>query len=119
MCASMHMCTHATFQNHVALIPEIEEGAVNQHPLQALFLLPLGAARSANGPGAILNLTRRYDRGLVAPMKIRPPVAHYRTPDQTRLVKLKTKNHLVRRRFLSPPGVHPCDIAGGRCHRIG
>ena len=77
MCASVRMCTRATFRNPVAIIPEIEEGAVNQPPLQELFLLPLGAARSANGPGAILNLTRMYARWLVVPMKIRLSVAHH------------------------------------------
>ena len=43
-----------TLKNPEALGPEIEEGAVNQRPLQALFPLPWGGAGSAAGPGAIL-----------------------------------------------------------------
>ena len=36
-----------------ALSPDIEEGAVNRRPLQALFLLPWGGAPPATVPGAI------------------------------------------------------------------
>ena len=43
-----------TLPNPEALGPEIEEGAVNQLPLQALFPLPRGGAGPAAGPGAIL-----------------------------------------------------------------
>ena len=43
-----------TLPNLEALGPEIEEGAVNQRPLQALFPLPRGGAGPAAGPGAIL-----------------------------------------------------------------
>ena len=43
-----------TLPNPEALGPEIEEGAVNRRPLQALFPLPRGGAGPAAGPGAIL-----------------------------------------------------------------
>ena len=43
-----------TLPNPEALGPEIEKGAVNRRPLQALFPLPRGGAGSAAGPGAIL-----------------------------------------------------------------
>ena len=43
-----------TLPNPEALGPEIEEGAVNRRPLQALFPLHRGGAGSAAGPGAIL-----------------------------------------------------------------
>ena len=42
-----------TLPNPAALGPEIEEGAVNRSPLQALLLLPRGDARPATGQGAI------------------------------------------------------------------
>ena len=39
-----------TLPNPEALGPYIEEGAVNQRPLQALFLLPRGGAGPATAP---------------------------------------------------------------------
>ena len=42
-----------TLPNPEALGPEIEEGAVNQFPLQALFLLPWVGDGPAAVPGAI------------------------------------------------------------------
>ena len=42
-----------TLTNTEALVPEIEESAVNRRPLQALFLLLWGGAQPATGPGAI------------------------------------------------------------------
>ena len=57
--ASARAHRHAyTLPNPEALGPEIEEGAVNRRPLQALFPLPRGGAGSAAGPGAILLLLR-------------------------------------------------------------
>ena len=50
--ARAHSHAH-TLPNTEALGPEIEEGAVNRRPLQALFLLPRGGARPAISPGAI------------------------------------------------------------------
>ena len=53
----MHARAHRharTLPNPEALIPEIEEGAVNRRPLQALFPLPRGGAGPAAGPSAIL-----------------------------------------------------------------
>ena len=49
--AHRHACT---LPNPEALGPDIEEGAVNRRPLQALFPLPQGCAGPAAGPGAIL-----------------------------------------------------------------
>ena len=50
-----HTHRHArTLPNPEALGPEIEEGAVNRSPIQALFPLPWGGAGSAAGPGAII-----------------------------------------------------------------
>ena len=46
-----------------ALSPEIEEGAVNRIPLQAVFLLPWGGASTTTGPGAILVQSTDYVRG--------------------------------------------------------
>ena len=43
-----------TLPNPEAIGPEIEEGEVNQRPLQAFFPLLWGGAGSAAGPGAIL-----------------------------------------------------------------
>ena len=43
-----------TLPNPEALGPQIEEGAVNQRPLQVLFPLPRGGAGTTAGPGAIL-----------------------------------------------------------------
>ena len=61
-----HAHRHArTLPNPEALVPEIEEGAVNQLPLQALFLLPWGGARPATGLGAISINPTDYARGLV------------------------------------------------------
>ena len=51
-----HVCAHRherTNPNPETLGPDIEEGAVNRIPLQALFLLPWGGAGPATGPGAI------------------------------------------------------------------
>ena len=50
--------------NSADLGPEIEEGAVNRHPLQVLFLLPRGGARPATIPGAILLHSTSYIRGV-------------------------------------------------------
>ena len=53
--ARAHTHRHArTLPNPEALGPDIEEGAVNRRPLQALFPLPWGGAGSAAGTGAIL-----------------------------------------------------------------
>ena len=52
----MHARAHRhalALSNTEALGPDIEEGAVNQGPLQALLLLPRGDAGTATGPGAI------------------------------------------------------------------
>ena len=49
-----------TLPNPSALGPEIEEVAVNRHPLEALFPLPWGGARPAAGPGAILLQSTYY-----------------------------------------------------------
>ena len=56
MHARAHGHAHAyvhTLPNPEALGPDIEEGVVNQRPLQALFLLPWGGAGPATVPGAI------------------------------------------------------------------
>ena len=53
--ARAHAHRHArTLPNPEALGPEIEEGAVNRRPLQALFPLPRGGAGPAAGPSDIL-----------------------------------------------------------------
>ena len=53
--ARAHTHRHArTLPNTEALDPDIEEGAVNRRPLQALFPLPRGGSGSSAGPGAIL-----------------------------------------------------------------
>ena len=60
-----HAHGHAgTLQNPEALVPEIEEGAVNRRLLQALFLLPWGGARTATGPGAIYPQIKCNVRGV-------------------------------------------------------
>ena len=56
-----------TLPNPEALGPEIEEGAVNRRPLQALFLLPRGGARPATGPGAIYLQSTYYLVGVSKP----------------------------------------------------
>ena len=53
-----------TLPNPEALVPEIEEGAVNRRLLQALFLLPWGGARTATGPGAIYPQIKCNVRGV-------------------------------------------------------
>ena len=61
----MHARAHShahTLPIPEALGPDIEEGAVNQHPLQALFLLPQGGARPAAGSGAISLQSTNYVR---------------------------------------------------------
>ena len=67
--AHRHACT---LPNPEALGPDIEEGAVNQRPLQALFLLPWGGARPTAGPGAILLQPTNYVRGVGLLRKLRP-----------------------------------------------
>ena len=51
-----------TLPNTAALGPEIEEGAVNRHPLQVLIPLPRDGAWPAVGPGAILLQSTHYVR---------------------------------------------------------
>ena len=62
-------CAHRharTLPNLEALGPEIEEGAVNQRPFQALFPLPRGGARPAAGQGAILLQSTNYARVVIS-----------------------------------------------------
>ena len=60
-----HMHTR-TLPNPEALGPEIEEGTVNQRPLQALFPLPEGGARPAAVPGAMLLQSTNYARVVIS-----------------------------------------------------
>ena len=55
-----------TLPNIEALGPEIEEGAGNQRPLQALFPLFRGGARPAASPGAILIQSTKYARVVIS-----------------------------------------------------
>ena len=64
----LRACAHAHARNlssPEALIPEIEEGMVNQRTLQALFVLTREGAWTATGLGAISINPTDYTRGLV------------------------------------------------------
>ena len=113
----MHVCTHAHARNlpsPEALSPEIEVGAVKRRPLQLLFLLPLGGARPATGPGAISSQNLRNMLQWLVSWKIKAIGHRHQTPDQPRLDK---KNKDKTATLDAPPLYHFRE--GPRCSSSG
>ena len=114
----MRTCAQ-TLPNPEALGPEIEDGAVNQHPLQALFLLPRGGTWPATGPGAIYLQIMCYVRGVGYPrnprtpaVAIRRPIGHGGATNQRRETPTVTS-------FSTSNGAIPRGGTGGRRHCHG
>ena len=109
----MRAHSHArTIPNTEALGPDIDEGAVNQLPLQATFLLPQGGALLATGPSAISLQPTDYVRGVGLLRMLRLSASAIRRPIGHGLATKQRWDNTVRRTSSPPSGVIPRDGAG-------
>ena len=84
-----------------ALSPDIEKCAVNQHPLQALFLLPRGGSRTGTGPGTISIKPTDYTRGVGLLWNSRPLAVAIGRLIVHGSTKKRRRNHTVQRPYFS------------------
>ena len=87
--------------------PEIEEGAVNRRPLQALFLLPRGGTRPVTVRCAISNPSYVLNQRVGLLRKSKAVGRGHQTPDRPRFDDKKTRRLFVpshrTSRLLTPP----------------
>ena len=111
----MRAHSHAhTLPNPEALGPEIEEGAVNRRPLQALFFLPQGGSLPAAVPGAISIRPTDYVRGVGLLRKLRPSAVAIGRLIGRGLATKKRRDDTIRRTYSPPSGVIPHSGSGSR-----